>query len=303
MNIHIVSVLIPNYNKVQYLRETLDSVILQTYPHWECIIVDDHSTDNSWEILEDYAERDQRFRLYKRPGDRKPGGNAARNYAIEQAKGEFVAFLDSDDVWFPQRLERAMNFIKRHNCVSIFSGALVKKQDGIITLKSRDIHVDESIFDFILSDSVFCPTPSLIMKIELAQIIMFDEDLKRHQDYDFFIRAHLISPWKYFENYDVQVNWTRSDIKNINYQHCIPFYEKHWEKSLNKKIRYKYIVRITSSSIRESFQNNIAPYFRDVLKNEGYVFSFQDYIMFFFPHLFYVLSKIKWAFRGRIYNE
>ena len=74
----LVSILIPNYNKAPYLRETLDSVLSQTYTHWECIIVDDHSTDNSWEILEEYVAKDSRFKLYKRPVDRKQGGNAAR---------------------------------------------------------------------------------------------------------------------------------------------------------------------------------------------------------------------------------
>lgn len=293
-----VSILIPNYNKAPYLRETLDSVLAQSFTEWECIIVDDHSSDNSWKILEEYAFVDNRIKIFRRPENRKKGGNAARNYAIELARGEFVAFLDSDDIWQPSRLELALNFLKLQQIESIYSGAVVVRPNFIEKLPSRDIQDGESVFDFILSDGVFCPTPSLIMKNDLAKKVMFDENLKRHQDYDFFIRAHMISPWKYFENYDVQVNWTRADLKNINYHNCLPFYEKHWEKSTNKTIRYKYIIRITSSSVRESFNNNLAAYFRNILKKEGYVFSFQEYIMFYFPHLFFVLSKIKWAFRG-----
>lgn len=303
MSINLVSILIPNYNKAPYLRQTLDSVISQNYTNWECIIVDDHSTDNSWEILEEYVQKDSRFRICKRPEDKKHGGNAARNYAIELSKGDYVAFLDSDDIWKPSRLELAIGFLKSQNVESLYSGAIIKRPNSYQKLPSRDIQEGESVFDFILSDQVFCQTSSYIMKSEIAQAIMFDEDLKRHQDYDFFIRAHMISPWKYFTNYDVQVNWTRADLKNINYHNCIPFYEKHWEKSTNKAIRYKYIIRITSSSVRESFNNNLAAYFRDILKKEGYEFSFQEYIMFDFPHLFFVLSKIKWTFRSIIYNE
>lgn len=298
-----VSILIPNYNKAPYLRQTLDSVLSQVYTNWECIIVDDHSTDNSWKILEEYASLHTRIKIYKRPVNRKQGGNAARNYAIGLAKGEFVAFLDSDDIWKPSRLELALNFLKSQQIESIYSGAVVVRPKSIEKLTSRDIREGESVFDFILSDGVFCPTPSLIMKRDLSEKVMFDENLKRHQDYDFFIRAHMISPWKYFENYDVQVNWRRADLKNINYYNCLPFYEKHWEKSTNKTIRYKYIIRITSSSVRESFNNNLAAYFKDILKKEGYAFSFQEYIMFYFPHLFFVLSKIKWTFRGVIYNK
>ncbi|WP_373399097.1 glycosyltransferase family 2 protein [Algoriphagus halophilus] len=105
----LVSILIPNYNKALYLRETLDSVLEQTYTHWECIIVDDHSTDNSWEILEEYASKDSRFKLYKRPKDRKPGGNAARNYAFELSEGDYIQWLDSDDVISPVKIEIQIN--------------------------------------------------------------------------------------------------------------------------------------------------------------------------------------------------
>ncbi|MDN3690583.1 glycosyltransferase family 2 protein [Cyclobacterium jeungdonense] len=299
----LVSILIPNYNKSPYLKKTLDSVLAQTYAKWECIIVDDHSTDNSWEILEEYVSNDSRFRIFRRPKNRIQGGNAARNCSIEWAKGEFVAFLDSDDIWQPKRLELAISFLRSHNFKSIYSGAIVVRPNLIEKLPSRDIRDGESVFDFILSDGVFCPTPSLVMKSELAKKVMFDENLMRHQDYDFFIRAHMVSPWKYFENYDVRVNWTRADLKKINYYNCIPFYEKHWEKSANKAIRYKYIVRITSSSIRESSQYYIAAYFKKILNKEGYTFLFQEYILFYFPHLFFVLSKIKWVFRGVFYNK
>lgn len=294
-----ISVLIPNYNKSTYLRQTLDSVQIQTFTDWECIIVDDLSTDNSWEILNEYAQRDSRFRIFKRPKHRKHGGNAARNYAIMQASGRYLSFLDSDDLWRPSRLELALNFLVTQNIDSIYSGAVVVKYNSIQMLASRDIKEGESVFDFILSDDVFCPTPSLILKKELAQCILFDEDLKRHQDYDFFIRAHLKSPWKYFENFDVQVNWTRTNFKNINYFNCIPFYEKHSTKSVNKEIRYKYIIRITSSSIRESYKYNLSGYYKDILINERYNFSFREYLMFYFPFLFFLLSKIKWIFHQK----
>ncbi|MBS9525595.1 glycosyltransferase family 2 protein [Litoribacter alkaliphilus] len=290
----MVSILIPNFNKGLFLKSTLDSVLLQTYENWECIIVDDHSTDDSWEILEKFSKKDKRVRIFKRPENRKPGGNGARNYAIENAKGNYVAFLDSDDNWNPDRLRLALNYLNSHNFESIFSGAHVIRPNSIVKLPSRDIREGESVFDFIFSDDVFCPTPSLIMKKDLAQEVLFDEDLKRHQDYDFFIRAHLIKPWKYFENYDVKVNWTRPNINKINYYNCIPFYEKHWEKSKNKRTRHKYILRITSLSIRGNYKNNLASYFRNVLRKEDYKFSFKEYIMFYTPYIFFVFSRTKW---------
>ena len=111
----LISILIPNYNKEQYLNKCLESVIAQTYANWECIIVDDHSTDKSWEILSEFSLQDNRFKIYRRPNELKEGGNGARNYAIELAKGEFIAFLDSDDFWGPRRLELAIDFIITNN--------------------------------------------------------------------------------------------------------------------------------------------------------------------------------------------
>lgn len=290
-----VSILIPNYNKSDYLKETLDSVIGQTYTDWECIIIDDHSTDSSWEILEEYANNHAKIKIYKRPPNRKQGGNAARNYAIELAKGEFVAFLDSDDIWKSTRLECAIGFLKSQQCESIYSGAVIVRPTSVIKLPSRDIREGESVFDFILSNDVVCPTPTLILKTNLAKTVMFDEDLKRHQDYDFFIRVHMISPWKYFENYDTKVIWTRPNLNKINYLNCIPFYEKHWRKNRNKKTRYRYIVRITSSSVRNNYNNNLTSYFRKILVKEGYRFTIKEYFLFYTPFLFFLFSKIKWG--------
>ncbi|WPR77406.1 glycosyltransferase family 2 protein [Algoriphagus sp. NG3] len=100
-----VSILVPNYNKLAYLRETLNSVLTQTYTNWECIIVDDHSTDRSWEILESYSQKDSRIMIFKRPKNRKRGGNAARNYAFEQSSGDYIQWLDSDDLLCPMKIE------------------------------------------------------------------------------------------------------------------------------------------------------------------------------------------------------
>lgn len=105
----LVSILIPNYNKAPYLRETLDSVLAQTYPHWECIIVDDHSTDDSWEILEEYAQKDFRFKIFKRPEKLKKGGSICRNVAFEYSSGQFIQWLDSDDVLDQRKIEIQLN--------------------------------------------------------------------------------------------------------------------------------------------------------------------------------------------------
>lgn len=79
----LVSIIIPTFNRAHLIGETLDSVLAQTYPNWECIVVDDGSTDNTDEVMAEYMARDARFQYHHRPEDRLPGGNAARNYGVE----------------------------------------------------------------------------------------------------------------------------------------------------------------------------------------------------------------------------
>ncbi len=93
----LISIITPSFNRSEIIHETAESVFNQTYPHWEWIIVDDGSTDNSWEILQGYASIDPRVRIYKR--DRDPKGAAAcRNIAVEKCSGDYLVFLDTDDI-------------------------------------------------------------------------------------------------------------------------------------------------------------------------------------------------------------
>lgn len=105
----IVSIITPLYNCQDVIRETIDSVLAQTYPHWELIIVDDVSSDNSREIVKEYEALDKRIKLIELSVN---GGAAiARNKGVEVAQGRFIAFLDSDDLWKETKLEKQVNFM------------------------------------------------------------------------------------------------------------------------------------------------------------------------------------------------
>lgn len=125
MNNPLVSILIPNYNKGQYLRETLDSILNQTFVNWECIIVDDHSTDDSWEILKEYADIDSRFRIYKRLDNLKKGANPCRNYALTLSKGMFVNWFDSDDLMELDFLKNRIVFLQKNDSDFIIIGGRI----------------------------------------------------------------------------------------------------------------------------------------------------------------------------------
>lgn len=114
----LVSVITPCYNGSRFISETIDSVLSQTYSNWEMIIVDDGSTDNSAEIVELYSKKDGRIRLIRQVN----GGSAeARNHGIREAQGQYIALLDSDDLWKPEFLSEQIDFMKGKNARCVYS--------------------------------------------------------------------------------------------------------------------------------------------------------------------------------------
>ena len=108
MENELVSIIMPSWNTGNFIAESIQSVINQTYKNWELIIVDDCSTDNTDEIVSFY--KDQRIKYLK--NEKNSGAAISRNYALREAKGKWVAFLDSDDLWVPEKLEYQVNFMK-----------------------------------------------------------------------------------------------------------------------------------------------------------------------------------------------
>lgn len=107
-----VSIIMPNYNCEKFLEETINSVINQTYTNWELLIVDDCSTDGSVEIIKSYFKKDDRIKLFINETNR--GAAASRNWALREATGKWVAFLDSDDLWLPEKLEKQLAFMEEN---------------------------------------------------------------------------------------------------------------------------------------------------------------------------------------------
>ena len=101
----LISIIIPTYNRAHLISETLDSVLEQTYANWECLIVDDGSTDKTKEVVREYVDKDDRFRFYTRPIKKRKGPNSCRNYGFEKSKGTYVNWFDSDDLYLSNALE------------------------------------------------------------------------------------------------------------------------------------------------------------------------------------------------------
>lgn len=111
----LISIITPAYNAEKFIGETIKSVQQQTYQNWELIIVDDCSKDYTSVLVNDYVKEDHRIRLIKAPQN---GGVAkARNIGLENAKGDYIAFVDSDDLWMPEKLEKQLAYMQASGCV------------------------------------------------------------------------------------------------------------------------------------------------------------------------------------------
>ncbi|HJD24795.1 MAG TPA: glycosyltransferase [Firmicutes bacterium] len=106
----LVSIITPTYNCGKFIAETIESVQAQTYPNWELLIVDDCSTDNTEEVVAEYRQADPRVQYHRL--EKNSGAAVARTTAMQLAQGEYMAFLDSDDLWSPEKLEKQLAFMK-----------------------------------------------------------------------------------------------------------------------------------------------------------------------------------------------
>lgn len=128
MNSELVSIITPAYRCAGVVGDTIRSVLGQTYPYWEMLIVEDCSPDNTRDVLREWTKVDPRVHLIEQP---KNGGPAmARNAALERAQGRWIAFLDSDDLWLPQKLERSIAFAESHQAPLVFTGFRRIPADG-----------------------------------------------------------------------------------------------------------------------------------------------------------------------------
>ena len=115
----LVSIITPAYNAAEYIAETIESVLSQTYPKWEMLIVNDCSKDNTAEIVQSYAVKDNRIKLINLKQN--SGAAVARNTAIQNAKGRYIAFLDSDDLWKKEKLQKQLNFMQQNGYTFTFT--------------------------------------------------------------------------------------------------------------------------------------------------------------------------------------
>lgn len=178
----LISIIIPTFNRAHLIGETLDSVLAQTYSNWECIVVDDGSTDETEALLNTYIAKDSRFQYCKRPDKHLPGGNGARNYGFELSKGNYIQWFDSDDIMMPQKLELCVFEIESKNKDLVVSNFDILNRQA----KKRKLDFDD-LLKFHIADGTI-NTPMCFFRKEILTGFAFDETLVRSQEFEFFTR-------------------------------------------------------------------------------------------------------------------
>lgn len=185
------SIIIPVYNRSKLIYKALNSVANQLYTNWECIIVDDGSTDSTLEIVERYASKDSRFVIYKR--DRPPkGASTCRNIGLENAKGKYIIFLDSDDYLLEHCLLIRLREFEKHPELDfiVFQMLVYKEATGNKVLWNISTE-DSDLERFLNFDFVWSITSPIWKHKTLLKLRGFDEELSCWQDVDLSLRALL----------------------------------------------------------------------------------------------------------------
>lgn len=257
-NAPLISVVIPTYNRAKDLKRALISVISQSYQNWEVIIIDNNSSDNTDEIIRDFA--DQRIFTYK---INNLGIIAmSRNMGIEKAKGEIIAFLDSDDWWTPNKLEESVSVLNQ-NFDFVYHDLLIirteNKKLNRRTVGARSL--EQPIYDDLILNGSVIPNSSVVVKKRLLQKIgglSEERELIAAEDYDCWLRLSLVTEKFYCIPKTLGYYWqgltnnSNPKAKNINLKrlqelYFDPYLEKHQLETptwiLYQNLRTQYLLK------------------------------------------------------------
>lgn len=245
----LISVIIPTYNRAELLPRAIDSILAQTFTDFELIVIDDGSTDNTAQILKNYARQDKRIKVITQ---KNCGVSCARNNGLKSARGTYVSMLDSDDYALKDMLERQVSYMRKHPELAAVTSPEIRAKDFSSSSKNiKNVPMPRSeSFDFMMTPSqvrithlftsVFKPSGSCYKKSFLDKNgILYDETLESAEDYDFFrqifMHGGLVAQANEFWAI-VRIHRTHGEdfYRNMNHNSVIVkkrFFAPYWELS------------------------------------------------------------------------
>lgn len=227
----LVSIITPTWNCGKWIAETIQSVQAQTYSNWEMLIVDDCSTDNTREIVEQFMISDNRIKYFS--NNKNSGAAVSRNFALNQAKGRWIAFLDSDDLWLPKKLERQISFMQDNNFAFTYHkySEIDEQSKALGTIVSGIKHINKRRqFDYCWQG---CLTVMYdIKKVGRIQIA----DIKKNNDYAIWLKVIKKSDCLLLDECLASYRRRQGSISNHGYVSLLKWHYKLFREAENQNM-------------------------------------------------------------------
>lgn len=251
MSLPFVSVIIPTYNRSKYLEVAIKSVVNQTFKNFEVLVVDDGSSNNyAKKICNKYKNC---FYFYKKNG----GVSSARNFGVKKAKGDYIAFLDDDDLWIHNKLEIQVNFLNKNKRIDcIHSGAIVIDEKGLETGKiigasPNKMHKRSGyVFWNALGTWLVKASSPLIRKSVFNENLFFDETLEVGEDFDFYQRMfYKHKVYYYKEPFTYYREYNSNDRLSLQTKEYLGIEKKIFDNFLKMGIRNPFVLNRIASKL------------------------------------------------------
>lgn len=239
----LVSIITPTYNCGKYIEETIKSVINQTHKNWEMIIIDDCSTDNTKSIVEEYQKKYPNIKYHILENN--SGAAVARNMAIKMAKGKFIAFLDSDDLWDKEKLEKQINFMKQNDYNFTYTNYIEVDERG--NPKGKKVTGPKKITKRGMFNYCWPGCLTVIYNAEKVGLIQI-EDIKKNNDYAIWLKVCKKSNCYLLDEELAMYRKRNGSISNHNYMKLIKWHYKLYKEAEHENSIY---------SIFNTFRNMI----------------------------------------------
>ena len=272
----LISVVIPVYNGEKTLIGTIESVLKQTYAHFEVIIVDDGS-DYSVESFIYPLIDDHRIRVCR---TERSNANVARNYGIMESEGEYIAMLDADDCWLENHLQDCLTLLQESDADGLYGSLFMRYSlygdiKNLPIFHARQLQKNESMVDYLLTTVLGAQTSTLFTTACSMKDILWNPKLIDHQDYDFVVR--FCKKYQMTIKKNPTVAYYLSSGRVPHYETCIQFVENNL-KDIDPTIYTRYNLKMYKQSVQNEESRKFASYFQKEATRYKEYLSYQLYI-------------------------
>lgn len=255
----LISIIIPNYNSEKYLKQCIDSVLLQTYKDFELLLINDGSTDSSGQICNQYSEKDDRIRVFHKQNG---GVSAARNLGLQNAKGEYICFIDSDDYVSENYLSDFVDIVSQNENVDfVIQGFVILKDGSEFKRDLGDEVLEASNFDELFN---------------IKKIQNFGYPFSKFYNKQIIVANEIMFPTEYTIAEDLSFLLIYlSKIKTIKFQKAYNYYYRHTENSLSNRLREPEIYFARYFGVKKIIEENYNELYKDIFSSLAIYKSFQ----------------------------